>query len=133
MNVAINGDLGTDKRIRGKIERVTRLVREAGSKDYDSEQSPDSRQGLRDMASNDPRTPQQVRQIAEERIAQDTQAREETERQLRIIRTRAEEAETEARELGSQWVVQREEIQFTNEELGRGGWGVVKVANFRGT
>ena len=51
------------------------------------------------------------------------------------MRTRAEEAEAEARELGLQWVVQREEIQFTesDEELGRGGWGVVKVANFRGT
>lgn len=45
---------------------------------------------------------------------------------------RAEEAEAEARELGSQWVVQRDEIQFTGEELGRGGWGVVKVASFRG-
>ena len=37
------------------------------------------------------------------------------------MRTRAEEAEPEARELGSQWVVQHDEIQFTNEELGRGG------------
>ena len=133
VNVAINGDLGTDKRIREKIERMTRLVREADSKDYDSEQFPDGRQGLREMAPNESQIPHQVQQIAEERIVQETRAREEAERQLRIMRTRAEEAEAEARELGLQWVVQREEIQFTNEELGRGGWGVVKVANFRGT
>ena len=90
-----------------------------------------SRQG---RASNDSRTPNQVRQIAEERITQVSEVYvADLERQLQTMRTRAEEAETEARELGSQWVVERNEIQFTNEELGRGGWGVVKVANFRGT
>ena len=47
-------------------------------------------------------------------------------------RRRAEEAEAEARELKTQWVVKRREIQLTNVELGRGGWGEVKVANFRG-
>ena len=30
------------------------------------------------------------------------------------------------------WVVERGEIQLTEEEIGRGGWAVVKVANFRG-
>ena len=30
------------------------------------------------------------------------------------------------------WAVQREEIQMTNEEIGRGGWGAIKVALFKG-
>ncbi len=30
------------------------------------------------------------------------------------------------------WAVGRNEIEMTEEELGRGGWGVVKVASFRG-
>ena len=30
------------------------------------------------------------------------------------------------------WAVQREEIQMTDEEIGRGGWGTIKVALFRG-
>ena len=30
------------------------------------------------------------------------------------------------------WVVQRSEVELTDQELGRGGWAVVKVANFRG-
>ena len=30
------------------------------------------------------------------------------------------------------WVVKQEEIKFTDEEIGRGGWGVVLVAEFRG-
>ena len=28
------------------------------------------------------------------------------------------------------WVVRREEVEMTTEELGRGGWGVVNVAKF---
>ncbi len=117
-NVAINGDLGTDKRIREKIERMKRLASKAGS----SQQLPYGRQGLREgQASSDSHTLHQVRQIAEERVVQKIQAREEAERQLQITRTRAEEAEAEARELGSQWVVQHDEIQFTGDELGRGG------------
>ena len=31
------------------------------------------------------------------------------------------------------WVLQRNEINITEEEISRGGWAVVKVANFRGT
>ena len=125
VNVAINADLGTDKRIREKIKRMKTLV---GNNDHSSEsqQLPHGEQGLRATASDD------SHQVTEERTVQEIRAREEAERQLQIMRTRAEEAEAEARELGSQWVVQRDEIQFTDEELGRGGWGVVKVANFRG-
>ena len=32
----------------------------------------------------------------------------------------------------SHWVVRREEIEMTEETLGKGGWGEVKVAKFRG-
>ena len=31
------------------------------------------------------------------------------------------------------WVVQRDEVQMTEEILGTGGWGEVKVGTFRGT
>ena len=48
-------------------------------------------------------------------------------------RRRAEEAEDEAKELGTLWVLPRDDIELTDEELGRGGWGKVMVANFRGT
>ena len=46
---------------------------------------------------------------------------------------RAQEAEGQREEEQSFWVVRREEIQLTEEELGRGGWDVAKVATFRGT
>ena len=46
---------------------------------------------------------------------------------------RAERAQRGTRETESDpsWVVRRDEINLEDEELGRGGWGVVKVAKFR--
>ena len=38
----------------------------------------------------------------------------------------------ERREEQPHWVVRRKEIGLTEEVLGRGGWGEVKVAKFRG-
>ncbi|XP_064393447.1 uncharacterized protein LOC135340946 isoform X2 [Halichondria panicea] len=45
---------------------------------------------------------------------------------------RAQLAEERAEGLETQWVVHREEITMTERQLGGGGWGVVKVAKFRG-
>ena len=72
--------------------------------------------------------------VIEREVAQrrERAAREEAEREKEQDRRRAEEAEAEARELRTQWVVRRREIQLTNVELGRGGWGAVTVAYFRG-
>ena len=64
------------------------------------------------------------------------------ERRLHEVEQRARESERRARQaeaLGQQsqqefhWLVQRREIELTEEEKGRGGWAAVKVANFRGT
>ena len=38
----------------------------------------------------------------------------------------------EGREEQPHWVVRREEVELTEEVLGRGGWGEVRVAKFRG-
>ena len=46
---------------------------------------------------------------------------------------RAKEAEGQSSDLRSQWIIHRDEIELTSVELGRGGWGEVIVANFRGT
>ena len=59
--------------------------------------------------------------------------KKKAEKKAQMSRRRAEAAEDEARELGTLWVVPREDVELTSEELGRGGWGRVMVANFRGT
>ena len=38
----------------------------------------------------------------------------------------------EVREEQPHWVVRREEVELTEEVVGRGGWGEVRVAKFRG-
>ena len=38
----------------------------------------------------------------------------------------------ESREDQPHWVVKREEVEMTTEVVGRGGWGEVKIAKFRG-
>ena len=64
------------------------------------------------------------------------------ERRLHEVEQRASESERRARQAEalveqsqqeSHWLVQRREIELTEEEKGRGGWAAVKVANFRGT
>ena len=67
------------------------------------------------------------------RSSEDAARLQEAQRQIQVNKRRAEEAEAEARELKTQWIIQRDEIELTSCVLGRGGWGTVMVANFRGT
>ena len=77
-------------------------------------------------------------QVAVEGVRQDNQ-------QIRDITIRSEEMEVTIQQLNEeiqhlriqadnpQWVIEGEEIQMTQEVVGRGGWGEVKVGVFRGT
>ena len=64
----------------------------------------------------------------QELIAENERLQEDLQRSDR----RAQLAEERAEGLETQWVVHREEITMTERQLGGGGWGVVKVAKFRG-
>ena len=92
-------------------------------------------QGARRRENELQQVVQRAQREKEAAQTREIEAREEAERereQARLNQRRAEEAEAETRELETQWVVRRREIQLTNVELGRGGWGAVTVANFRG-
>ena len=62
----------------------------------------------------------------QQRVQEAEQRAEEAER--RANRAQQGTRETEG---DPSWVVRRDEINLEDEELGRGGWGVVKVAKFR--
>jgi len=64
-------------------------------------------------------------QALQRRVQDAEQRAEEAERRVRDARQGASEGEPS-------WVVQRDEINLTDTELGRGGWAVVRVAEFRG-
>ena len=52
---------------------------------------------------------------------------------VKYAELRAKEAEEKLDELQSHWIIPRSEIELTKEKLGRGAWGKVKVAKFRGS
>ena len=54
-------------------------------------------------------------------------------RQSQVSENRRQESEEKLQRLESRWVVERREIQLTDQELGRGAWATVSVAMFRGT
>ena len=64
------------------------------------------------------------------RVRQAEQTAREAQERARMTEQRAQRLV--ARGHDQFWVVNREEIQLTGQELGRGGWAVVRVAKFRG-
>ena len=64
------------------------------------------------------------------RVRQAEQTAREAQERARMAEQRAQRLETRGHD--QFWVVNREEIQLTDQELGRGGWAVVRVAKFRG-
>ena len=71
------------------------------------------------------REAEQYAQMSEERV-------QEAERRAQASEERARAAESDVA-AERQWVVERREIHITEDVLGGGGWGEVKVAKFRGT
>ena len=81
-------------------------------------------------------TAEQSTQVAREQVQLLQQRVQEAEQRAEEAERRAHDAQQGGREEPEEgepsWLVHREEINLTEEELGRGGWGVVKVATFRG-
>ena len=72
---------------------------------------------------------QQIEEMAV-RVRQAEQTAREAQERARMTEQRVQRLEP--RHHDQFWVVNREEIQLTDQELGRGGWAVVRVAKFRG-
>ena len=71
-------------------------------------------------------------QEAERRCQEIEQRCQEAEQRCLEAEQRSQEAEEELREVKHHWMIRREDVEITDVELGRGGWGVVKIANFCG-
>ena len=72
---------------------------------------------------------QQIEELSM-RMRQAEQTAREAQERARMTEQRTQRLETRSHD--QFWVVKREEIQLTDQELGRGGWAVVRVAKFRG-
>ena len=87
---------------------------------------------VREMEREREAAVERVREMEQEREAAEGRLRESAEREKQVLRRGKEIAEERARQLETQWVVEGWEIQLTQQELGRGGWATVCVAEFRG-
>ena len=72
---------------------------------------------------------ERVRLLSEQLQQEQSRHREREE----YLKMRTRDAEAQLVDSQSQWIVSRNEIEFTKDELGKGAWGSVSVAKFRGT
>ena len=119
-----------------RMKEVTQAARERENElQQDVQRAERDREETQQLLEKAEKSKEDAERKMKEGIQIAEREREQIERERKIAqreKRRAEEAEAEARELRTQWVVRRKEIQFTNVELGRGGWGTVTVAHFRG-
>ena len=117
---------GEIARSQQQIQEARQLAEEAWQRSEEDRQQAEEAQ----------RQAEEARRQAEEARQQVEEAREREEQlqeQVRRTEQRAREAEQRAAQEEPFWVVGREEIELQDgEELGRGGWAVVRVAKFRG-
>ena len=145
-DVADMTQLGTSKRIREKMAKLSQLTHEISSSKQEVKQQ-------LEVEVNEARREAEVAVTTSRREAEVavTIARREAEvearRQIQQAEARAQDLEARlvreqsmrereaiqrAGESDRPWLVRRAEVHMTSETLGGGGWGEVKVAEFRG-
>ena len=136
--------LGTSKRIREKMAKLSQLTHEISSSKQEVKQQ-------LEVAVNEAWREAEVAIEARREAEIATEARREAEvearRQIQQAEARAQDLEARlvreqsmrereaiqrAGESDMPWLVRRAEVHMTSETLGGGGWGEVKVAEFRG-
>ena len=150
-----------EERVREAEERADRLIQEVMSQGDEREREAERsvREAEQQAQASEARARAAERRVreAEQRAQASTRAAERrvqeaeqrtlaseeraraAERRVREAEQRAQASEERARGAESansaerQWVVERREIHITEDVLGGGGWGEVKVAKFRGT
>ena len=137
----------------GRREESDRRVREAERRAREAEREKEDIKRENDIAERQARQAEGQAREAENRAREaDGRAREEergketaqnrqremeqrlVESEQRLVESeqRLVESEGKLQRLETHWVVERREIQLTDQELGRGAWATVSVAMFRG-
>ena len=146
---------GTSKRIREKMTRMSQLTHEISRSKQEAETGRVDAERRVEEAERSRQEAETGRVDAQRRVEEaetgrvDAQRRvEEAERRVQDSERRVQEAEDRAQDLDRRleeteqqdgvvegekhWLVQRREIDMTNQLLGGGGWGEVTIAKFRG-
>ena len=120
----------SEQRATQSEQKATQAVAQAEQRATQSEQRATQSEQRATQAEAGARFFQQQIEELSVRVRQAEQTAREAQERARMTEQRAQRLETRGRD--QFWVVNREEIQLTDQELGRGGWAVVRVAKFRG-
>ena len=119
-----------EQRARQAEQRATQAVTQAELRAAISDQRARQAEQRATQAEAGAHFLQQQNEEIAVRVRQAEQTAREAQERARMTEQRAQRLETRGHD--QFWVVNREEIQLTNQELGRGGWAVVRVAKFQG-
>ena len=108
-----------------KVREAEGRAREAESRIGEAENRTREAEGRAREAETHAREAERGKETADNRQRQMEQRLVESEQRL-------VESEGKLQRLETQWVVERREIQLTDQELGRGAWATVSVAMFSG-
>ena len=127
-----------DGRVREESERANRAER--GSRQLEGRVR-EMEGGMREMEGRVTEMEGRVReeseranraeQEANRRVTDVEQAAQHDRERAQVLQQQLHDAEARLR-TADFWVVQSDDVHLTDEEIGRGGWAVVKVAHFRG-
>ena len=143
--VAATGD-GRREESERRVREAERRAREAETRAREAERRAREAEGRigvaerekedikreKDIAEHQAREAENQAREAEGRAREEERGKETAQNRQRQMEQSLVESERKLRRLETQWVVERREIQLTDQELGRGAWATVSVAIFRG-
>ena len=130
--------------VQRRAEEAQKRVEEAHRRAEEAQKREEEAQWRAEEAQ---RREERAEWAAQRRVEEAQRSEEGAQRRVRYLENRLEQVEMEVEDGNRRvqdaerrllesarpsWVIERGEIQLTEEELGRGGWAAVKVAMFRG-
>ena len=121
--------------MEGRVREESQRVREESERANRAEQGSRQLEGrVREMEGRvreESERANRAEQEANRRVTDVEQAAQHDRERAQVLQQQLHDAEARLR-AADFWVVQSDDVHLTDEEIGRGGWAVVKVAHFRG-
>ena len=126
---------GRVREMEGRVREMEGRVREENARANRAEQGSRQLEGrVREMEGRvreESERANRAEREANRRVTDVEQAAQHDRDRAQVLQQQLHDAEVRLR-AADFWVVQSDDVHLTDEEIGRGGWAVVKVAHFRG-
>ena len=123
------------RQMAGRMREMEGRVREENARANRAEQGSRQLEGrVREMegrVGEESERANRAEREANRRVTDVEQAAQHDRERAQVLQQQLYDAEVRLR-AADFWVVQSDDVHLTDEEIGRGGWAVVKVAHFRG-